>query len=235
MLFRTGLAAVLGLAAVSLAVPVKIQPDEAASQDTFIYSGMFGDSSADQVVGQAVAEANLGVTVYNGRNGPEAMWSLIHFPLDQINPEAGERVVVGLYSHSPFLPQHAESPSEAFPVSISLYAAKTAWTESSNFNSLANTIVGAGDTPLATNVIDGIGRFHEFDITDSLDDLKAGAYFGFVFQQDAPVTGTKPVGLFAAGAGDTDPTRRPYIAVVPEPTTLGMIGIASLLLRRRRR
>jgi hypothetical protein len=142
--------------------------------------------------------------------------------------------VVGLYSQSPFLPQHSESPSAAFPVSISLYAAKTAWTESSTFNSLANTIVGVGDAPLDSIVVDGTGRFYEFDITDSLAALKTGAYYGFVFQQDAPVTGTKPVGLFAAGAGDADPTRRPYIAVVPEPATLGMIGIASLLLRRRR-
>lgn len=225
-------------AVVSQATLVKIQPDEFTSQDTFVYSrlptgnatGVFqltGDPEA-----AVSASKHLAITTFTTSTTTH-MHSLIKLPIASLQVDPGEQAVIGLWSQVGFLSQ-AATPSTTYPVTLSLYPLTGSWNEDITWNQH-----GAGgfisDTAVASVQVSGINQWVEFDITDYLASLQPRSYEGFAIIQYAAVTeDVKPVGVFFAGAGDTTASLRPYIAVIPEPATLGLLSIASLLLRRRR-
>lgn len=240
MLIRTGTTAVLGLAAVSGAAAVKIQPDEAASQDTFVYQ-LYQHASAGQIyAGIPGGNASMADPILATTKSPlgHSMHSLIRFDLTGVTIDPGEKVVFGLYVRPAAFGSATPSPTYAAPVSV--YAAESAWTESVTWATQPGTQGGALDT---VNVA-GIDQFIEFDVTVQVQAWLGGASNnGFVISQDAVVVDLDrasqnlpaEVGVFFRGAGWSDPTQRPYLQVIPEPAVLSILSLGAMISLRRKR
>ncbi len=240
MLIRTGTAVVLGLAAVSGAAPGKIQPDEAASQDTFVYE-LYQHSSAGQIYagipGGNASQADPILATTKTSSG-HSMNSLVRFDVSGLSIDPGEKVVFGLYVRPAAFGSASPSPTYTAPVSV--YAAESAWTESVTWATQPLTQGGALDT---INVA-GTDQFIEFDVTVQVQAWLGGASNnGFVIGQDAVVVDwdrvsqnlPAEVGVFFRGAGWSDATQRPYLQVIPEPAVLSILSLGAMISLRRKR
>lgn len=240
MLNRTGTAVVLGLAAVSGAAAVKIQPNEAASQDTFVYEFYEDASAGDIYAGIPGGSASLADLILATTKSPtgHSMNSLIRFDLTGVTVDPGERVVLGLYVRPTAFGSAA--PTASYPAPVSVLAADAGWTESSTWQGQPGPLGAAIDSI----DISGTNQFVEFDVTAQVQAWLGGATnHGFIISQDAVVVdpnGRGPgvageVGAFFRGAGWSDPTHRPYLQVIPEPAMLGILSLGAMISLRRKR
>lgn len=224
------------------AAAVKIQPDESASQDTFIYEYFQSASAADIyesiAPGNGEALASLILATTRSATG-HTMHSLVRFDLTGVSLGPGEKAVLGLYVRPSAFGSAA--PSSSYPAPLSVYAASTPWTESVTWQTQPLPLGSAVDSIQVT----GTNQFIEFDVTAQVQAWLAGSdNNGFIIQQDTVVVdpnGRGPgipgeVGVFFRGAGWSDPSQRPYLQVIPEPTGLvaGLTGFVVWMARRRR-
>lgn len=224
-----------------LAAPVKIQPDESTSQDTFVYEYFQSSSAADIyesiAPGNGEALASLILATTRSSTG-HTMHTLLRFDLTGVSLGPDEKAVLGLYVRPSAFGSAA--PSLSYPAPLSVYAAGTGWTESVTWQSQPLPSGSAVDSIQVTGTL----QFIEFDVTTQVQTWLAGSdNHGFIVQQDAVVVdphGRGPgipgeVGVFFRGAGWSDPSQRPYLQVVPEPVGLGIFtGLGVWTMRRRR-
>jgi hypothetical protein len=225
-----------------LAAPVKIQPDESVSQDTFVYEYFQSSSAADiyESISPGNGEVLSSVILATTRSATgHTMHTLLRFDLTGVSLGPGEKAVLGLYVRPSAFGSAAPSPS--YPASLSVYAGSTPWTESVTWQTQP---LPTGDKVGSVQVT-GTNQFIEFDVTTQVQAWLSGtANNGFIVQQDTVVVdpnGRGPgvpgeVGVFFRGAGWSDPSQRPYLQVIPEPTSLaaGLAGLVVRIIRRKR-
>lgn len=224
------------------AAPIRIQPDESVSQDTFVYEYFQSSSAADiyESISPGNGEALSSMILATTRSATgHTMHTLLRFDLTGVSLDPGEKAFLGLYVRPSAFGSAAPSPS--YPASLSVYAANNPWTESVTWQTQPLPLGDKVDSIQVT----GTNQFIEFDVTTQLQAWLSGTTNnGFIVQQDAVVvdpngrgTGVPgEVGVFFRGAGWFDPSQRPYLQVIPEPTSLvaGLAGLAVRIIRRRR-
>jgi len=221
------LAASVAVAGVSVGAVTKIQPNEAASQDTFVYA--FSDYAKEP--GTVLAPSGNVIAVTNSVN--HTMLSLIRFDLGGATLVDGESAYLRLKIRDAYNPGSA-NPSADFPARVKVHVATGAWDESVTWN--GQPTYNASEI-VAENVT-GIDQWVSFDITHQVAAWLASPLtnFGVVLTQDQRVhNGIKEVGVFFHGAGYGVESDRPMLEIIPEPASLTLIGLAGATLLRRRR
>jgi hypothetical protein len=107
--------------------------------------------------------------------------------------------------------------------------ATSAWNETATWASQPTF----GASPIASSVISAINQWISLDITAQVDAWLAdpASNFGLVLVQDAPAsTG----GTVAVVYESSSSVNKPYLQIIPEPASLGWVGLSLLTLRRRR-
>lgn len=223
-----GAVAGLAMTSAALASPAVIQPNEAASKDTFVYSAIpsglpFGNATY------------LGASVES--SGQHTVNSLIQFDLAGVTLSAGETAKFSIASRSkagtPFS-NVASDPSATAPVTVDVYAVTSAWDEGTTTYSSQPSIAPA---PVASFTVTGTGNVYTVDITGLVAGWLAapGTNNGVELRQRSIVTvpgGPDAAVVFESAGGAFAP--RLSIAV-PEPATLASLAGLSMLVGRRRR
>ncbi len=223
------LLAVVALAAgTATASPYIIQPDETAGKDTIVYEFLANTNLDPWGV--------LGVTKAKDHN----LHTLIQFDLNGVPYEASQITSATLNLRVALQGDvlGGEVPTEDYPIEVQVYRTTQNWNESTVTWSTKPSYDSS--TLIDSQVIDTIDIWVSFDVTDLVKDWVSGSVSNFGFylvQTDEVRTDTdKAVGATFYGAGYTGNTSyRPYLQIVPEPTSLGVLGLgAGVLLRRRR-
>lgn len=226
----TGLTAIAA-ASMANAAPVLIQPNEAASNDTFVYSFLpttpFGNTTY-----MGVSDATIAGQAHDTR-------SLISFDLTGVTLDSGEVARIGFWVRSktgtafdnPFI----ADPSPTATVPVNAYEITSSWIESStNWNSQPSVAASS----FASTTVSGINQFYSFDATTLVSNWLAnpGSNFGVELRMDAPVQNAGiDVAVVIDSAGGSGGAPYLQIMAVPEPTTLGVLFVAGALGVRRRR
>ncbi len=251
--------------AATAAVNVTLQPDEASSQDVFIYEfgvdGVFGipaprrtnldTGTLSQIPTAAVPFGNfLGsadTDPHTGVNGEERAHdtkTLIRFDLGLLNLSSASvgSATINLYA-LPGLPPF-ENPSMEHPVTTDLFQVLNPWSESTV---TWETAPMTGAMPASSTVQSGVSRWVSFDVTalvrgwldaPSSNNGVLLAQRGVVeFEVDGK---DRYVGALYASSAAADASTRPFlpISAVSEPSSVLLMGGGlglTLLLARRRR
>lgn len=205
---------------------VIIQPDEAASQDSFIYQFLPTFNLNSSGFGSF-----LGVS--KTASGHD-LQSLIQFDLTGVaGLTTNQRAYLNVYvvdaaaGGFPFV-----NPSSTAPIDVDLYANTSSFNESTvSWNTKPATQAGAA----ASASISGIDQWFTFDVTDLVGDWIDGslANNGLTLTQRAAVTnGGGVAALFESSAS----SHKPYleIATIPEPASMGLLALGSLMILARR-
>lgn len=247
------------------AVNVTLQPDEASSEDVFIYE--FG---VDGVFGiPAPRRTNLDTSTLSALSPPAAVpfgnflgtsntaprtdaggverahdtKTLIRFDLGLLNltSSAVGSATINLYGVAALSP--FESPSAAHPVTTDLYQVLGPWSESGVTWETAPMTVA---TPASSAVQNSVNGWVSLDVTALVRgwlDAPASNYGVLLAQRDVVefiVDGDdRSVGALYASSASADASLRPFlqISAVPEPASVLMMGggLGLILLMARRR
>jgi hypothetical protein len=219
----------MAVASAALATPVVIQPNEAASKDTFVYSAIpsglpFGNATY------------LGASLET--SGVHTVNSMVQFDLTGVSLAAGETAKFSIASRSkaatPFS-SVASDPSATSPVTIDVYAVTSAWDEATVTYSNQPTVAAS---PFASFVVNGIGNVYSVDVTSLLASWLAtpATNFGVEVRQHAIVTvpsAPDAAVVFDSAGGTIAPSLT--VVAAPEPATLASLAGLSMLFARRRR
>lgn len=222
-------AAAVAIASTAFATPVVIQPDEAASKDTFVYSAgppgfFFGNA--------AYLGASLETT------GVHTVNSMVQFDLSGVSLAAGETAKFNIASRSkagtPFT-SVASDPSATSPVTVDVYAVTSAWDEATATYANQPSVAAA---PFASFVVTGTGNVYSVNVTSLLAGWLAApaTNFGLEVRQHAIVTvpsAPDAAVVFDSAGGTTAPSLT--VIAAPEPATLATFAGLSMLVARRRR
>jgi hypothetical protein len=206
-----------------------VQPDEAASKDTFAYEFLH-DTALE-------AGFNTILGVSNASTGHSLM-SFIQFDLSSLSGVTASDVTgakLKLQSRTNSL--GGGNPSVSFPVTASVYAAAQDWTEATlNWD----TRPSAGDLH-ASAVVNSTSQLVEFDITNLVKGWLDGSInnFGMRLEQEAEVvngSGQRVGATFVGASGAA--LSRPLLEIntVPEPSAITLLiagSIALGVIRRR--
>jgi hypothetical protein len=214
---------------VAFATPVVIQPNEAASKDTFVYSAI---PSGLPFGGATYLGASLETS------GVHTVNSMVQFDLTGVTLGAGETAKFSIASRSkagtPFSGV-ASDPSAASPVTVDVYAVTSTWDEATTTWSTQPTVAAS---PFASFVVSGIGNTYSVDVTSLLASWLAtpASNFGIEVRQHAIVTvaGAPDAAVVFDSAGGTVAPSLTVVAA-PEPATLASLAGLSMLFGRRRR
>jgi hypothetical protein len=210
-----------------------IQPDETASKDVFVYEGLptFNMNGGG-------FEVALGSSETNDVPGHD-VHTLIAFDVNSVPfaPNDVTSATLNLYvidSTQVFGPSFA-NPSPNAPVGAEVLAISGAWDESTvNWNTQPGTTGGVLDAVTIT----GVNQWATLDVTQLVRDWLSGAATndGLMVRQPAEVFNAE-VGKLAAAVYNaaSASSNRPYLEVLPEPGTLGLLLIGGVLGLRRRR
>lgn len=203
-----------------------ISPDNAASKDTFVYSFLptFNFN----------AMPGFDVILASGKSASgHDLRSLVQFDLAGVTMAPGEIATLNLFvADGGTVGFPVVNPSPAFPVTADVYPVASAWTVGS-VNWTTQPTVGA--TVLNSQVIDGIGRYVSFNVTDQVTAWLAdpATNFGFSVQQrDVVSNGGSVQAIYHSAAGANRPYL--YVGAVPEPAG-ALVLAAGLLISRKRK
>lgn len=211
-----------------------IQPDEAASKDTFAYQFLANSSL------EGGFNTILGVSKTS--TGHDLI-SLIQFDLSSLaGVAAGNVSSAKLALQSTTNALGGGSPSGKFPVKANVFASGADWVEATTtWNNLPTTAGGVA----ASATVNSTTQLVEFDVTSLVKSWLDGslANFGMRLEQDAEVldtdTGKRVGATFVAASGAAASRPLLEITTVPEPTTGLLAGMAAVGIlgayRRRRR
>lgn len=203
-----------------------IQPDVAASKDTFVYSFLptFNFN----------ALPGFDVILASGRSASgHDLRSLVQFDLTGVTLGAGEIATLNLFVADggtvgfPIVNPSPTAPviADVFPVTSDWTAATVNWGTQPTFGALTDS-----------ETISGIGSYVSWDVTSVVQSFIANpaTNFGFSIQQrDVVLNG----GAVQAVYHSANSANRPflYVGAVPEPSSLIAVSFAGLILSRRRR
>jgi hypothetical protein len=221
-------AALVGVPSFAFADAVVIQPTEAQSKDTFVYSFLPALTFETQ--------PGFNMILASGRSSSgHDLRSLIQFDLSGATLGAGDIATLNLFvTNGAVVGFPVVDPSPAAPVVADVFAVTSAWDEATA--SWANQPAFAA-TPVDSETIDGVGRYVTFDVTALVQSWLANpaGNFGFSVQQPAVVQNG---GSVQAVYHSSNNLNRPflYVGPVPEPSAATIVAIAavSLIARRRR-
>ncbi len=215
----------------SKAQVVVLQPDEAASNDTFVYKFL-----GNTPIGGSGAFASL---LASGRaaNGDHDLRSYIRFS-DALLPIETSSAKLTLFVGDTALAGFGANPSASQSVTTDVYLVTSAWNEVSL---TWNTQPTLGTSPIGSVVISGINQFVSIDLNvgSLISWNNPATNFGVALLQRDQVGGPSPatsvVAVYNSASAATAGNRPSLTLVVPEPTTLGLTAAAALFVTRRRR
>jgi hypothetical protein len=203
-----------GVAFSNVARAVTIQPNEAASKDTFVYQFLPTFNFNSGGFGSLLTAGATGI-------GHDTE-SLVQFDLSSVGLASAQVTSASfqLYVDSTSAAGFGLNPDAAHPIQIDLLAiggASPTWDENTVTWSTEPTTVGG---LVASATINGINQWITFDVTSLVKQWLDGTLTnnGFLLRQDAvvPGSGSFYVGVFDSSAG----TNQPLLNVVPEPTSM---------------
>jgi len=241
------LSLLLGLAASAHAATTtyQIQPNEADSEDTWIYQGL-GTQNLDttslppsgffSTLGRILGTSNTGASLHN-------VASLIRFELPAgLLPQQVQSAHLKLYVlDGTTLGFAFANPSASTPVVTQARAMTEAWVE--NEATWDNDYPDPLPAVVGSTTLTGINQSVSIDLTDQVIDwLNGSSNLGLLLTQEAEVRtqgGLAVAGMYASSATLLGSQFRPMLEIVavPEPTTwaLGLLGAGALALVVRRR
>ncbi len=243
---------------------ILFQPDEAASEDVFVYEfavpGAFGIATAARVTnldsqtlnslsplptvpfGNFLGSSNTDpLTGAQGEARAHDTKSLLRFDLGSSGLIASQIVNARLNVFAlPGLPPFA-NPTAAKPITTELHRVTQTWGETTvTWETQPNVAAVAS----ASAVQDGVNQWVTFDITELVKDWLADPATNFgveLLQPDIRLADSgRPIASLYASSAATNAALRPFleISTVPEPSTpallAGGFGLVGWMARRRR-
>lgn len=215
------------------AATYSLQPDEAASKDTFVYQFSI------------LANSNLESPPYNAILGTSKtstghdLVSLVQFDLSSIaglGVAASDVTTAKLKLRSTGNGLGGGLPSASFPVTVDLAAVTSTWDESTvTWNSRPS----AGGMLTSASVVDATSLV-EFDVTSLVQNWLDGTWtnFGMQLSQALEVvngSGQRVGATFVGASGNALDRPILEITTVPEPTGLFLLATAGLMALRFRK
>lgn len=202
----------------STAQAVTLQPDEAASKDTFAYQSIDINWSG----------APFGIYLPAGAtpSGHDTR-SMIEFDLSGVGLTGAQvqSATLDLWVDATDGTGFGASPTAGTPVLIDLYALSGPWVEST----VTWSTIPAAGALYSSLSIGGINQLVSFDVTALVQDWLDGVLTnnGLLLQGNAPVGSPSVVANFSSASGTLAPALT--ITPVPEPSTV-ILALCSLPL-----
>lgn len=204
-----------------------IQPTNAQSKDAFVYS-FLATTNFNNFPG-------FDVILASGKSSSgHDLRSLVQFDLTGVTLQPGEIARFNLFvTDGGSVGFPVVNPTPAAPVTTDLFPVTSAWDPATVTWAMQPSF---GASAIDSQVISGVGRYVEFDVTAQVQAWLANpsSNFGFSVQQRAVVLngGSVQAVYHSAAAGN-----RPflYVGVVPEPGSILGLASASIMLTFRRR
>ena len=239
-----------------------LQPDEAASEDVFVYEfgvpGAFRIATAarvtnldSQTLGALVPAPAVAFGNFLGSSNTEPLIgalgetrahdtrSLLRFDLGSLAFTPGQvgKATINLFA-LPGLPPF-DNPTAAQPVTTELHRVTEAWSETTVTWETQPEVAG----PFTSAMQDGVNQWVSFDVTALVRDWLSdpGTNFGIELLQPDIITAAsgRPIASLYASSAAADAALRPFLEItaVPEPSTpallLGSLGLVGWVSRRR--
>lgn len=250
------------LAGTAQGVTLTLQPNEAQSEDVFVYEfaipGFFGIPTAARVTNLDSQTLNaltpppmpFGNFLGSGNTTPllgaqgetraHDTKSLLRFDLGTLGFSAGQIQSARLNLFAlPGLPPF-DNPTTSKPLTTELHRVTQAWGETTVTWETQPTVAGAS----SSTVQNGINQWVSFDVTGLVQDWLAnpGSNFGVdLTQPDIIIADSgRPIASLYASSAASNESIRPFlqISAIPEPSTffllMASLGLVGWASRRRR-
>ncbi len=239
-----------------------LQPDEAKSEDVFVYEfaipGFFGIPTAARVTnldsqtlnalspppvpfGNFLGSSNTVPLIGTlGETRAHDTRSLLRFDLGTLGFSAGQILNARLNLFAlPGLPPF-DNPTTSKPITTELHRVTQAWGETTVTWETQPTVAGT----FSSTVQDGVNQWVSFDVTGLVQDWLSDPTTNFgveLLQPDIVIADSgRPIASLYASSASANATLRPFleISAIPEPSTFallaGSLGVAGWTSRRRR-
>jgi hypothetical protein len=213
----------------------QIQPDEAASKDTFAYQFLPTTQLETPPFNQILGASKTSI-------GHDLL-SFIQFDLSTLTADgvtAGEVTSAKLKLRSTTNTLGSGDPPVAVnekPLIVNVSALGADWAENTILWSTAPAVVGG---VAASAEVTSVGQLVEFDVTALVKDWLSGSLANFGMQlsqldETFNAAGNRAAATFVAASGAAADRPMLEVTAVPEPSSLVLLGVAGLLAMRFRK